>query len=299
MEDFGYDKKQDETKVPNSLKKFFLVVTTLLSTSCFVYVTIKAYYGYKTNVDVEIIESPVEQIKVMAQDQMPSKINDVDSAIYDDIFIKNKNSADLDKVVKVREDLRMAVPPIPTMPRTPAIKKVKSDEVSNAQPVTEKKPITEKVVNLDDDNKGKKPTTASDKNNKILVYNNKASENNEDLLSKSANKRNANDKDDNSKKTVILNNDVKKQEKRSYVKVQVAALSSPEAVKAYWKNITSANPKLFSSISYTVEKIDLGKRGLFYRMQLGKFPNQSAAENFCRRYVAATRKTLSDCIIVE
>jgi hypothetical protein len=45
--------------------------------------------------------------------------------------------------------------------------------------------------------------------------------------------------------------------------------------------------------------VSLGKRGIFYRLQIGEFFNQIEAEEFCGKYVAQTKKSRADCIVVE
>lgn len=83
------------------------------------------------------------------------------------------------------------------------------------------------------------------------------------------------------------------------VKVQIAALSSQEGVNQYWQKITQLNPDLFRNLRLYSKKVDLGKRGIFYRVQIGNFSNQISAEKFCERYVSLTNKSRADCIIVE
>lgn len=87
--------------------------------------------------------------------------------------------------------------------------------------------------------------------------------------------------------------------KRAAIRVQIAAMSSKENAKQTLERLEDTYPALFKNVEFYVEKVDLGKRGIFYRLQLGNFFNQIEAENFCSRYVASTKKASSDCIIVE
>ncbi len=86
--------------------------------------------------------------------------------------------------------------------------------------------------------------------------------------------------------------------KRS-VKVQIAAMSSRDAALESWQRLDGSYSSLFSGLKPFVEKVDLGKRGIFYRLQVGNFPDQISAEKFCSRYVSQTRKSSADCIVVE
>lgn len=90
----------------------------------------------------------------------------------------------------------------------------------------------------------------------------------------------------------------KNKEKRS-IRVQIAAMSSNEAAKQQWARLENSYSSLFSGLKPYVEKVDLGKRGIFYRLQIGNFSDQISAEKFCNRYVAQTKKSSADCIIVE
>ncbi|OFW80475.1 MAG: hypothetical protein A2887_05060 [Alphaproteobacteria bacterium RIFCSPLOWO2_01_FULL_40_26] len=87
--------------------------------------------------------------------------------------------------------------------------------------------------------------------------------------------------------------------KKRAVRVQVAAMTSKEAAEENWKRLNRLHPNLFSGYKPIIEKADLGKRGIFYRLQVGDFYNQIDAEEFCNRYVIQAHKTRADCIVVE
>ncbi len=83
------------------------------------------------------------------------------------------------------------------------------------------------------------------------------------------------------------------------IRVQIAAMSSRDSAMEQWQKINNQYPSVFSGLKPFVEKVDLGKRGVFYRLQIGNFSNQVSAEKFCSNYVAHTHKSSADCIIVE
>jgi hypothetical protein len=87
--------------------------------------------------------------------------------------------------------------------------------------------------------------------------------------------------------------------KKVMVRVQVAAMTSKEAAQDNWKKLNRLYPDLFGDFKPFIEKVDLGKRGIFYRLQVGNFFNQVEAEEFCSRYVAKAQKSRADCIVVE
>ncbi|MBM3579161.1 MAG: hypothetical protein FJX34_00100 [Alphaproteobacteria bacterium] len=90
-----------------------------------------------------------------------------------------------------------------------------------------------------------------------------------------------------------------KTNKKRTIKVQVTALSSREAAEEYWLKLNRSHNTIFSGLRPFIEKVDLDKRGIFYRLQVGVFSGQIEAEKFCERYVAQARKSSADCIVVE
>ena len=86
---------------------------------------------------------------------------------------------------------------------------------------------------------------------------------------------------------------------KKIVRVQIAAMSSRDAASEHWQKLSGHYSSIFSDLKPFIEKVDLGKRGIFFRLQVGNFPNQIEAEKFCGQYVAQTRKNSADCIVVE
>jgi len=86
---------------------------------------------------------------------------------------------------------------------------------------------------------------------------------------------------------------------KRYSRVQLAALKSKTGGYQYWLRLRKQHPELFFGLKHYVQRVDLGKRGIFYRLQVGNFSSQVRAEEFCVKFIAKTRKSKSDCIIVE
>ena len=86
---------------------------------------------------------------------------------------------------------------------------------------------------------------------------------------------------------------------KRYVRVQIAAMTSKTSAKEYYRKINRLDSSLFNNLEYYIQEVDLGKRGIFYRLQIGNFFNQIEAEKFCEKYVVKTNKSRADCIIVE
>lgn len=86
---------------------------------------------------------------------------------------------------------------------------------------------------------------------------------------------------------------------RKRSRVQLAAMTSKESALRFLKITKSKYPRIFSGLDGYIQEVDLGRRGIFFRVQIGDFYDQIRAENFCKKYIAASQKSRSDCIIVE
>lgn len=128
------------------------------------------------------------------------------------------------------------------------------------------------------------------KEKEIIVFNKENKEKSRDLLTEFSNEKRDNSATTERKKQV--NKSVK-------IRVQIAAMSSKESAQKAFNALEKKYPTLFDNLNEHIEKVDLGQRGIFYRLQIGNFFNQIEAESFCSRYVAALKKAPSDCILVE
>jgi hypothetical protein len=75
--------------------------------------------------------------------------------------------------------------------------------------------------------------------------------------------------------------------------VQLAALRSQAAADAAWAEKRRAFPDLLSGFSAVVWRVDLGDRGLFYRLLTGPLPDAAAARRLC----AALQARGQDCLV--
>lgn len=246
MEDFGYKKESDGLNFAFAGKKIFLILATIISLGCFVYITINAYYFVYEDekANIQTIESPSEPIKIIAQN---SKINEqnlvkIDRSIYDDIFGNKKSN----KKAKVKIKPKAVEPPkLSDKNRQTIAKAFKKKEKNKSGPI---------------------------------IYSKNNNKKSEDLLTQ--------------------NQENSKKEARK-VRVQIAAMTSKDAATQMWKRIYRFNPEIFANLKPVIEKVDLKKRGIFYRLQIGNFFNQIEAENFCSKYITTMKKTRADCIVVE
>ncbi len=275
MEDFGYVKDENKKDLSRLSRKIALSCATLFSISCFIYITINAYYYvYEEETNIETIKSPEGPIKVIEEDEVaiPGEGPHINNSIYEDIFGNKK------------ESLAKAVPKIRISPQ-PAIPPKNVDNV-----------INENVPNFNNTDKETETQKQGRKQvaQPIIVFNDKPRETNgsQDFLTKGkTDQRNTN------RKLSDQNLDKSKNDKRRFVRVQIAALTSKKSADDYWNKIN--NSQLFSGLKPLTEEVNLGKKGIFYRLQIGNFSDQIEAENFCKRYTLQLHKNKADCIVVE
>lgn len=77
--------------------------------------------------------------------------------------------------------------------------------------------------------------------------------------------------------------------------VQLASLNSPAAAKQAWDSLRTAHPALLSDMRLNLQTIDLGDRGVFYRVQTGPLPNRATAKDLCWQIKAVKQ----DCVVVR
>ncbi len=266
MEDFGYKKTNDSEKNPLLMKKIFLISATLLSLSAFIYITINAYYFINKNdskKEIETIKGPESPIKVYEGGEYDEKENKiVDRSIYDDIFGNRKDI--LKEEIKINKN------------QEPAYPTESSKNSNNQKIIKENLDDSENLIKKIDDLSNQeieKPTIVKENITQTQPI-----------------------------KNIATAEPVKippKTRKRSTIRVQISAMSSKENCEEYWKKISNLYPQVFNGTKYFIEEVDLGRRGIFFRLQIGEFFNQIDAEEFCSRFVSKAQKTRSDCIVVE
>ncbi|MEQ8559394.1 MAG: SPOR domain-containing protein [Henriciella sp.] len=77
--------------------------------------------------------------------------------------------------------------------------------------------------------------------------------------------------------------------------VQISALRSEEAATAAWQKARRSNPTIFEGASMSIERADLGAKGVYFRLRAGAFGTRESASDFCDAYKAEG----GDCIVVR
>jgi hypothetical protein len=148
--------------------------------------------------------------------------------------------------------------------------------------------IYKNIVGNDDEDLAREDTK--------IIRNTKPPKNNKIVTNKASNIRIKKDT-----KIIDLSREqkVKNSKIMSGTRVQVAAMGSWDAANKYWLYILQKNPDLVRKYDKYITEIDLGKRGIFYRLQIGNFKTQNKAEKFCEEFIMKFSKEESDCIILD
>lgn len=75
--------------------------------------------------------------------------------------------------------------------------------------------------------------------------------------------------------------------------VQLASVGNEAAVEREWGRMQSRHPQQLGNLSLTVERADLGDRGIFYRIQAGPLASREAADGLCAQLKAQQQ----DCLV--
>jgi len=261
MEDFGYLKYEEQSKTSVIVKKALIIGAILLSTLCFVYITISAYYfvHHEEDSNIKIIKSPKLPIKIKNDMNGNIVIKDMDKAVYENIVGGKKES------LKNQDINIIKSPQSPIPPLDHYSNKTKENVIKHSRIINEPRDL-EEVITYD--------IAANSKNSNQLQSSNIIDITNEDI--------------DLSRANGPLN------------RVQIAAMNSYQSAHNYWLRLKKSHSKLFSNdLKPFIKKVNLGKKGVFYRLQIGNFSNQIEAENFCIEFINKTQKNKADCIIVE
>ncbi len=77
--------------------------------------------------------------------------------------------------------------------------------------------------------------------------------------------------------------------------VQLAALRSQDGARPAWERLQKAHAALLSERELAIQEIDLGDRGIFYRVQAGYFSDRANAIELC----TALKARGQDCLVIK
>ena len=77
--------------------------------------------------------------------------------------------------------------------------------------------------------------------------------------------------------------------------VQLASLRSKDGAAPAWARMKSAHPALLGDRELAIQRVDLGDRGIFYRVQAGFFADRAGARELC----TALKARGQDCLVAK
>ncbi|MCP5368465.1 MAG: SPOR domain-containing protein [Hyphomicrobiales bacterium] len=78
-------------------------------------------------------------------------------------------------------------------------------------------------------------------------------------------------------------------------RIQIAAVRSADSAAREWARLQKKHADLLGGLTSMVEKADLGKKGVYYRLRAGVLPQEAAAKDLC----AALKLRKVGCIVVR
>lgn len=78
-------------------------------------------------------------------------------------------------------------------------------------------------------------------------------------------------------------------------KIQLAAVKSDTGARQEWSRMQKAHSDLLGDMRLTVQRADLGDKGIFFRIQAGPLPDRTTAEDVCAELKAAKQA----CLVVK
>lgn len=78
-------------------------------------------------------------------------------------------------------------------------------------------------------------------------------------------------------------------------RVQLAAYRSAEVAAKRWRAVKTKHEDLLGRLNPIIQKADLGKKGTYFRLQVGPLPSRASAVSLC----AALKKRKVSCLVVQ
>ena len=116
---------------------------------------------------------------------------------------------------------------------------------------------------------------------------------------------------DESIKTVVINEEVKNKSNneittiketdndRLYYKAQLIALKNKQQAYNFIGVTKKECGSLLKHLDIFIFEINLGDKGIFYRVQVGNFNTRADALRFCNEYLKITTRDLTNCMVVK
>lgn len=269
MEDFNFKLKDDDGK--NKIYRKFIIFIMFFAILVFLIVALKINKNTKVsknlNEYITLIKAENAEIKRKPENTGGMDIDNLDIGVYNVIDNQEKDVKEL-KVNEVSQNIEVKNNDI-------EIKSLSDSDLllDKIEEIEENQNINA-TDNQDIDLKIKTPQKIDDKVNNF------------DELKQLGNHS-------------LIKNIQNKKYIKPALKVQLLAVKNRTTIEEYWGNLKNNYQKLFNDKSYFIEKVDLNSENSVYRLQIGMFADEKAAEDFCQEYIKIANKTKIDCIIVK
>jgi cell division septation protein DedD len=77
--------------------------------------------------------------------------------------------------------------------------------------------------------------------------------------------------------------------------VQLISIRSRDRARPAWAKLQKAHPALLGNRELSIQKADLGDRGVYYRVRAGFFAERASASDFCN----ALKTRGQDCLVTK
>lgn len=77
--------------------------------------------------------------------------------------------------------------------------------------------------------------------------------------------------------------------------VQLASVTSEQEAEREWDQLKESFPDLLTDSQLLIERVELGGRGIFHRVQTGPFPDLGMAEKLCAQF----KQRAQDCLVLQ
>lgn len=268
MEDFNFKLKDDDGK--NKIYKKFTLFVVFFVVLIFLIIVLKINRNTKIsknlNEYITLIKAENTEIKRKPENTGGMDIDNLDISVYNVIDNQEKDVKEL-KVNEVSQNIE-----------------VKNNDVE-IKSLSDSDLLLDKIEEIEE-NKNIDTIASEDLNLKIITPQKEEKTNDFDKLKELGNES-------------LIKNIKNKKYIKPALKVQLLAVKNRATIEEYWNNLKNNYQKLFNDKSYFIEKVDLNSENSVYRLQIGMFADEKAAEDFCQEYIKVSNKTKIDCIIVK
>ena len=163
--------------------------------------------------------------------------------------------------------------------------------------------VTDGNINTNVGRNSEQITQKSELDNEInnVVNNSEFEVNNDDIVLNENIKTVKINENSRNQKTEELKNVIKVEPRKKIelYKAQLIALKNKQQAQDFINKTKKVHSNLSKDFDIFMYEIDLGNKGIFYRVQVGDFNTKNDAQSFCKEYLKVTTKSATNCIVVK